>query len=318
MRRVWRRTYSLYACTSSALLTLSAGVYSPVPLMATLTNSGILSTPQTLKLADAAAKGKQNPLSDRVVALDVYIISPLVFIFQTRNGAGHDEVVSFGFVLRSAAPPLAWHGRLITSELSRRSASTMASGTFGNGCTAANSRSYSDALSAVGREGPGHVLSLEVFRQIGGTALMDDVEIKMGARGLPNTFVPGRNVLFLTAAAALAYRRGIRDLIGGMCEADFSGYPDCRNETIKAAEHAITLGMDTVFTIHTPLMFIDKAATWKLAEELGGKALIDLILQDTVTCYLGTRERQHEWGYGCGKCPACRLREEGYRRYIAA
>lgn len=163
-----------------------------------------------------------------------------------------------------------------------------------------------------------HVLSLEIFRQIGGTALTESVEIRMKEDGLPNTFVPGRNVMFLTAAAALAYRRGIRDLVGGMCETDFSGYPDCRDRTIKVVQQAIDLGMDAQFTIHTPLMFINKAATWKLAEELGGRALVDLIREEAVTCYLGTRERRHDWGYGCGRCPACRLRAEGYRRYTAA
>jgi len=166
--------------------------------------------------------------------------------------------------------------------------------------------------------GADHVLSLDFFRQIGGTALTDDIEIEVSERGLPNTFVPGRNVMFLAAAAALAYRRGCRDLVGGMCETDFSGYPDCRNASIQAVQQAISLGMDAPFTIHTPLMFIDKAATWALAEQLGGKKLIDLILEETVTCYLGTRERRHEWGHGCGRCPACRLRAEGYRRYIAA
>lgn len=166
--------------------------------------------------------------------------------------------------------------------------------------------------------GSDHVLSLEVFRQIGGTALTESVEIRMKEDGLPNTFVPGRNVIFLTAAAALAYRRGIRELAGGMCETDFSGYPDCRDRTIKVVQQAIDLGMDAQFTIHTPLMFINKAATWKLAEELGGRALVDLIREEAVTCYLGTRERRHDWGYGCGRCPACRLRAEGYRRYTAA
>jgi 7-cyano-7-deazaguanine synthase len=166
--------------------------------------------------------------------------------------------------------------------------------------------------------GHDHVLSLDLFRQIGGTALTDDVAIATDSRGLPNTFVPGRNILFLAAAAALGYRRGCRDLVGGMCETDFSGYPDCRNETIEAVQRAISLGMDAPFTIHTPLMFIDKAATWKLAQQLGGQALIDLILEETVTCYLGTRDRRHEWGYGCSRCPACKLRAEGYRRYVAA
>jgi 7-cyano-7-deazaguanine synthase len=162
-----------------------------------------------------------------------------------------------------------------------------------------------------------HVLSLEFFRQIGGTALTDSVAIELDASGLPTTFVPGRNVAFLTAAAALAYRRGCRDLVGGMCETDFSGYPDCRNDTIKAVEHALDLGMDAQFSIHTPLMFIDKAETWRMAERLGGKPLIDLILEETVTCYLGMREQRHEWGYGCDQCPACQLRAEGYRRYTA-
>lgn len=166
--------------------------------------------------------------------------------------------------------------------------------------------------------GQDHVLSLDVLRQIGGTALTDDFEIEVREGRLPNTFVPGRNILFLTAAAALAYRRGSRDLVGGMCETDYSGYPDCRNDTMRAVKQALNLGMDAHFTIHTPLMFIDKAATWKMAEQLGGAPLVELILEETVTCYLGSRERRHDWGYGCGRCPACRLRAEGHRRYIAA
>lgn len=165
--------------------------------------------------------------------------------------------------------------------------------------------------------GPDHVLSLDVLKQIGGTALTDDMTIEIGERGLPNTFVPGRNILFLTAAAALAYRRGAHDLVGGMCETDYSGYPDCRDSTIKACEQAISLGMDQRFTIHTPLMFLDKAATWRLAEDLGGKALVDLIVEETVTCYLGDRTRRHAWGTGCGRCPACELRARGYERYAA-
>jgi 7-cyano-7-deazaguanine synthase len=168
------------------------------------------------------------------------------------------------------------------------------------------------------RVGADHVLTLDFLREIGGTALTDAVAIEIGKHGLPTTFVPGRNIAFLSAAAALAYRRGCRDLVGGMCETDFSGYPDCRNETIRATERALSLGMDVQFTVHTPLMFIDKAETWRLAKRLGGKPLIDLILEETVTCYLGTRERRHEWGYGCGRCPACTLRSEGYRRYTAA
>jgi len=162
------------------------------------------------------------------------------------------------------------------------------------------------------RLGTDHLLSLDVLKQIGGTALTEDRKIEMGKNGLPTTFVPGRNILFLTAAAALAYRRNCRHLVGGMCETDFSGYPDCRNDTIKATERALSLGMDTDFTVHTPLMWIDKAATWKLAEELGGKQLIDLIIEDTVTCYQGDRTHKHAWGYGCGTCPACDLRAKGY------
>ncbi len=165
--------------------------------------------------------------------------------------------------------------------------------------------------------GEDHVLSLDILKAIGGTALTDRVRIEMGANGLPTTFVPGRNILFLTAAAALAYRRGIRHLVGGMCETDFSGYPDCRDETIKATGRALDLGMDTHFHIHTPLMRLDKAATWALAEQLGGAALVGLTVEETVTCYEGDRTRRHDWGYGCGLCPACELRARGFARYAA-
>ncbi|HEX3808635.1 MAG TPA: 7-cyano-7-deazaguanine synthase QueC [Rhizomicrobium sp.] len=167
------------------------------------------------------------------------------------------------------------------------------------------------------RLGEDQVLSLDVLKQIGGNALTDNVKIAMAESGLPNTFVPGRNIFFLTAAAALAYRRGSSDLVGGMCETDYSGYPDCRAETMAAVEHALALGMDRHFTIHTPLMKLDKAATWALAEQLGGKALIDLTIEETVTCYEGDREHRHAWGYGCGPCPACELRARGYEKYIA-
>ncbi|HVZ69901.1 MAG TPA: 7-cyano-7-deazaguanine synthase QueC [Rhizomicrobium sp.] len=167
------------------------------------------------------------------------------------------------------------------------------------------------------RLGTDHLLSLDLLRQIGGTALTEDRKIEMGRNGLPTTFVPGRNILFLAAAAALAYRRNCRHLVGGMCETDFSGYPDCRNDTIKAAERALSLGMDTEFTIHTPLMWLDKAATWKLAEQLGGKALVDLIIEETVTCYRGDRTHRHAWGYGCGECPSCDLRAKGYAKYVS-
>jgi 7-cyano-7-deazaguanine synthase len=165
------------------------------------------------------------------------------------------------------------------------------------------------------RLGDDHVLSLDVLKQIGGTALTDATKIEMGADGLPTTFVPGRNVMFLTAAAALGYRRGIADLVGGMCETDFSGYPDCRDKTVAAVAEALTLALARRVTIHTPLMWIDKAATWSLAEDLGGSALVDLIREETVTCYEGDRTHRRDWGYGCGVCPACDLRAKGYAKY---
>ena len=166
--------------------------------------------------------------------------------------------------------------------------------------------------------GADRVLSLEALRQIGGSALTDEMEIEIGRSGLPTTFVPGRNVFFLSAAAALAYRRGCRDLVGGMCETDFSGYPDCRRQAIDAVEAGLSLAMDTSFRVHTPLMRLDKAQTWALAAELGGEELIALIVEETVTCYRGDRSLRHDWGYGCAACPACELRANGYRRYIAA
>ena len=165
--------------------------------------------------------------------------------------------------------------------------------------------------------GEDHLLPLRVLNAIGGTALTDAMKIEMGANGLPTTFVPGRNILFLTAAAALAYRRGIANLVGGMCETDFSGYPDCRDVTIKVTMDAINLGMDTQFEMHTPLMWIDKSETWWLAQRLGGPALIDLIVEETVTCYEGDRTHRHEWGFGCGECPACDLRAKGYEKFAA-
>lgn len=165
--------------------------------------------------------------------------------------------------------------------------------------------------------GPDHMISLTELGRISETALTRDVEIEMGENGLPTTFVPGRNLLFFTYAAALGYRRGATALVGGMCETDYSGYPDCRNDTIEALEKAISLGMDKKFALETPLMWIDKAATWKLAEELGGKALVELIVEDTHSCYRGDRTRRHDWGYGCGACPACELRAKGYASYIS-
>jgi 7-cyano-7-deazaguanine synthase len=167
------------------------------------------------------------------------------------------------------------------------------------------------------RIGESHTLEIPTLAEFSDTALTRDVEIRMGDDGLPNTFVPGRNLVFLTFAAALAYRRGIRHIVGGMCETDYSGYPDCRDDTIKALQVALNLGMDRRFVLHTPLMWIDKAATFALAATLGGKALVDLILEETVTCYLGDRTHRHDWGYGCGTCPACDLRAKGYARYSA-
>ena len=166
--------------------------------------------------------------------------------------------------------------------------------------------------------GQDHLLPLGVLKTIGGSALTDDVAIEMGETGLPTTFVPGRNLMFLTMAAALGYRRAISDLVGGMCETDFSGYPDCRDETVQATAKALGLGLARPVAIHTPLMWIDKAATWRLAERLGGNDLVDLIVQETVTCYQGDRTHRHVWGYGCGQCPACILRAAGHARYLAA
>jgi len=162
------------------------------------------------------------------------------------------------------------------------------------------------------RLGPDHMLALPELGRLSDTALTRDAEIVLSEKGLPSTFVPGRNLLFFTYAAALAYRRGIRTLVGGMCETDFSGYPDCRNETLQTLAKAISLGMDTDFTIATPLMWIDKADTWALTHELGGAALVDLVIEESHTCYLGVRTRRHPWGYGCGRCPACALRRKGW------
>ena len=167
------------------------------------------------------------------------------------------------------------------------------------------------------RLGPDHTIDLAVLGQISETALTRDAAIAFEDGGLPNTFVPGRNLLFLTFAAALAYRRGLRHLVGGMCETDFSGYPDCRDDTIKALQVALNLGMERRFVLDTPLMWIDKADTWRLAEALGGTPLVDLIVEDTHTCYLGERGARHDWGYGCGTCPACDLRAKGFARYRA-
>ena len=168
------------------------------------------------------------------------------------------------------------------------------------------------------RLGDDHLLDLATLGQISDTALTRDVQFEMTAAGLPNTFVPGRNLLFFTYAAALAYRRGIRTLVGGMCETDFSGYPDCRNETLQSLAKSISLGMDAPFIVETPLMWIDKAATWAMAESLGGLALVDLIVAHTHTCYTRDRTTKHAWGVGCGQCPACDLRAKGWEQWQTA
>lgn len=174
--------------------------------------------------------------------------------------------------------------------------------------------------------GEDHLLDLAVLGQVSDTSLTRDVAFKMESSGLPNTFVPGRNLLFLTLAAALAYRRDLQVLVTGVCETDFSGYPDCRDDTMKAMQLALSLGMDKRFLIETPLMWIDKADTWRLAHDIGeksgepggGEALVKLIVEHTHTCYLGDRVHRHAWGYGCGTCPACELRARGFERYTAS
>jgi 7-cyano-7-deazaguanine synthase len=167
------------------------------------------------------------------------------------------------------------------------------------------------------RLGEDHMVKLDALAAMSETALTREVSIEIAASGLPTTFVPGRNLVFFAFAGALAYRRGAKHLIGGMCETDFSGYPDCRDDTLKAMQLALNLGMDRRFVIHTPLMWIDKAATFALAHDIGGEPLVDLLVEETHTCYLGDRTRRHDWGYGCGKCPACRLRAEGFAKWKA-
>jgi 7-cyano-7-deazaguanine synthase len=177
-----------------------------------------------------------------------------------------------------------------------------------------------NALSAAfpawaSRLGEDHMLDLAVLSEISETALTQERAIAFGASGLPNTFVPGRNLLFFTFAAAIAHRRGLKHLVGGMCETDYSGYPDCRDDTLKALQVAINLGMEQRVVLHTPLMWIDKAATWAMAHRLGGDRLIEILQRHTHTCYLGERTQLHPWGYGCGECPACTLRAQGWEAY---
>jgi len=166
--------------------------------------------------------------------------------------------------------------------------------------------------------GEDHLLDLSALGRLSETALTSETEIAFAATGLPNTFVPGRNLLFFTFAAALGYRRGLKHLVGGMCETDYSGYPDCRDDTLKSLQATLSLGMEHRFVIHTPLMWRDKRATWALADELGGNALVELIREESHSCYLGDRGHRHEWGYGCGQCPACELRKKGWEAFTAA
>jgi 7-cyano-7-deazaguanine synthase len=165
------------------------------------------------------------------------------------------------------------------------------------------------------RLGMDHRLDLPSLHQISDCALTRDQALAYESSGLPNTFVPGRNLVFMTFAAALAYRRGLSVIVGGMCETDFSGYPDCRDDTIKALQVALNLGIGSRFVLETPLMWLNKAQTWRLAHELGGPDLIELIREETHTCYLGDRSQRHDWGWGCGQCPACQLRAVGYARF---
>ncbi|SMF65665.1 preQ(0) biosynthesis protein QueC [Tistlia consotensis] len=168
-----------------------------------------------------------------------------------------------------------------------------------------------------GRLGEDHTVDLAALGALSETGLTRTVAIEMGEGGLPNTFVPGRNLIFLCFAAALAYRRGLKRIVGGMCETDYSGYPDCRDDTIKALQVALNLGMERRFVLETPLMWLDKAATWRLADSLGGAALVELIVRNSHTCYRGERGQLHDWGHGCGSCPACELRARGFAAWRA-
>jgi 7-cyano-7-deazaguanine synthase len=166
------------------------------------------------------------------------------------------------------------------------------------------------------RLGDDHTIKIDALAAISESALTRETAIEIADNGLPTTFVPGRNLIFFSFAGALAYRRGARHIVAGMCETDYSGYPDCRDDTVKAMQVALTLGMDKRVTLHTPLMWIDKAATFAMAEDIGGQGLLDVIVEDTHSCYLGDRSKRHDWGYGCGECPACKLRAQGFATFI--
>ena len=167
------------------------------------------------------------------------------------------------------------------------------------------------------RLGEDHVVKLDALAAISDSALTRETAIELADNGLPTTFVPGRNLIFFSFAGALAYRRGARHIVAGMCETDYSGYPDCRDDTVKAMQVALGLGLDRRVTIHTPLMWIDKAATFALAEEIAGQPFLDLVVEDTHSCYLGDRAQRHDWGYGCGTCPACQLRAQGFAAFMS-
>lgn len=169
-----------------------------------------------------------------------------------------------------------------------------------------------------GKLGGDHICDMSVLGDISDTAMTSETEIEIAENGLPNTFVPGRNLMFLTLAAALAWRRGITVLVGGMCETDYSGYPDCRRETLDAQELTLARGLDKPFKIDTPLMWLDKSETWEMAMQLGGQALVDIVIEESHTCYKGDRSQRHVWGYGCNDCPACDLRAKGYEKWAAA
>jgi 7-cyano-7-deazaguanine synthase len=167
------------------------------------------------------------------------------------------------------------------------------------------------------RLGEDHVVNLDALAAISDTALTRDTAIELAENGLPTTFVPGRNLVFFCFAGAIAYRRGARHVVAGMCETDYSGYPDCRDDTVKAMQVALSLGLDKPMTLHTPLMWIDKADTFALAEDLGGQPFLDLVIEDSHSCYRGDRTQRHDWGYGCGDCPACALRAQGFAKFIS-
>lgn len=166
--------------------------------------------------------------------------------------------------------------------------------------------------------GDDHMISARGLKDIGDTAMTADKDIVMGDDDLPTTFVPGRNLVFLSLAAGLAYRRGIGVLVAGMCETDYSGYPDCRETALLAQMDAIRLGMECDIDLETPLMKLTKAASWRLAEETGGESAVALVNEHSHSCYRGVRAARHDWGYGCGTCPACELRAKGWTEYKAA